>query len=32
MGELREGILGLWPSFGEYEGVQVSGEGNDGGI
>ena len=30
MGELGEGLSGLWCSFGEYYGVQVSGEDEDG--
>ena len=31
VGDLREGLSGLWLSFGEFDGVQVSGEGDDGG-
>ena len=31
VGELGEGLSGLWRSFGEYDGIQVSAEGDDGG-
>ena len=31
MGELGEGLLGLWRSSGKFDGVQLSGEGDDGG-
>ena len=30
-GELREGLSGLWRTFGKCDGVQVSGKGDDGG-
>ena len=30
MGDLVEGLSGLWRTFGEYEGVQISGKGVDG--
>ena len=30
-GEIGEGLSGLWFSFGEYDGVQLSGEGDNGG-
>ena len=29
-GEIVEGLSGLWCSFGECDGVQVSGEGDNG--
>ena len=31
VGELREGLSGLWKTFGEFDGVQISGKGDDGG-
>ena len=31
VGELGEGLSGLWRNFGKCDGVQVSGKGDDGG-
>ena len=31
VGDLVEGLSGLWRTFGEYEGVQISGKGANGG-